>query len=435
MRATSPSTWAFPITSSTSSSASKQQVVKPFVDEYLAGRTPIPCTLCNNFIKFDQFLDMAEGVGADTIATGHYARIACEPARPAATKCARASIRAKDQTYFLFGLKQEQLARTLFPAGRMHQAAGARTGARAGHSGGREARQPGDLLRPQRRLRGLHRRVFSRAGHRAAETRAARSSTPMAACWASMRACIISPSASGAGLRVAAGEPLYVIATKPAAAAGRGRPQRRSAARHADRQGRQLDLHRCHPGAHARAGEDPQQAPGRRTRRSIPLPIRCAWKYTSMSRSAPSRRARARSSTRAIWCWAAAGSNSAGSTKLIAYLLVRFLLWSAGLLRLRAGDVLRPACSTAPSRGCAGSRCAIWNSPIPNARAEERARIVDGVFRSIGRTDLRLRAFARTSTPATSTNGFAMKAWSTISKPKGRAAASWSPPGISAIGS
>src|ERR1700716_417019 len=53
----------------------EEQVVKPFIDEYLAGRTPIPCTLCNNFIKFDQFLDMAAGVGAETIATGHYARI------------------------------------------------------------------------------------------------------------------------------------------------------------------------------------------------------------------------------------------------------------------------------------------------------------------------------------------------------------------------
>ena len=53
----------------------EQQVVKPFIDEYLAGRTPIPCTLCNNFIKFDEFLDMARGVGAERIATGHYARI------------------------------------------------------------------------------------------------------------------------------------------------------------------------------------------------------------------------------------------------------------------------------------------------------------------------------------------------------------------------
>src|SRR5215510_1441102 len=53
----------------------EEQVVKPFVDEYLAGRTPIPCTLCNNFIKFDQFLELAAGVGAERVATGHYARI------------------------------------------------------------------------------------------------------------------------------------------------------------------------------------------------------------------------------------------------------------------------------------------------------------------------------------------------------------------------
>ena len=51
------------------------QVVKPFIDEYLAGRTPIPCTLCNNFIKFDKFLEMADSVGAHYMATGHYARV------------------------------------------------------------------------------------------------------------------------------------------------------------------------------------------------------------------------------------------------------------------------------------------------------------------------------------------------------------------------
>ena len=94
----------------------EEQVVKPFIDEYLAGRTPIPCTLCNNFIKFDQFLEMAAGVGAERIATGHYARLSRDP--ESGRYQMRTSVdRAKDQTYFLFGLRQDQLARTDFPLG------------------------------------------------------------------------------------------------------------------------------------------------------------------------------------------------------------------------------------------------------------------------------------------------------------------------------
>ncbi|HWQ54950.1 MAG TPA: tRNA 2-thiouridine(34) synthase MnmA [Bryobacteraceae bacterium] len=96
----------------------EQQVVEPFVAEYLAGRTPIPCTLCNNFIKFDRFLEMADSVGAGRIATGHYARVGFN-AESGRWELRRAADPAKDQTYFLFGLTQQQLARTLFPLGGM----------------------------------------------------------------------------------------------------------------------------------------------------------------------------------------------------------------------------------------------------------------------------------------------------------------------------
>src|SRR5712692_4183563 len=98
----------------------EEQVVKPFIDENLAGRTPIPCTLCNNFIKFDQFLEMAEGIGAGKIATGHYAQLSWNP-DSGRHEMRRSTDRAKDQTYFLFGLRQDQLDRTRFPLGSMEK--------------------------------------------------------------------------------------------------------------------------------------------------------------------------------------------------------------------------------------------------------------------------------------------------------------------------
>ncbi len=94
----------------------ERDVVRPFVDEYLAGRTPIPCSLCNNHLKFDQLLLTARQIGADRIATGHYARNEYDPSR-GRWILKRPADASKDQTYFLFGLTQEQLSRTLFPLG------------------------------------------------------------------------------------------------------------------------------------------------------------------------------------------------------------------------------------------------------------------------------------------------------------------------------
>jgi tRNA-uridine 2-sulfurtransferase len=96
----------------------ERDVVRPFVEEYLSGRTPIPCSLCNNHLKFDQLLIVAKQIGADALATGHYARVQFDENR-GRWLLKRASDPAKDQTYFLFGLTQEQLSRTLFPLGEM----------------------------------------------------------------------------------------------------------------------------------------------------------------------------------------------------------------------------------------------------------------------------------------------------------------------------
>ena len=96
----------------------EKEVIRPFVDEYLSGRTPIPCSLCNNHLKFDQLLVVARQIGAERIATGHYARVEFDQ-RSSRWILKRPVDLAKDQTYFLFGLTQEQLSRTLFPLGGM----------------------------------------------------------------------------------------------------------------------------------------------------------------------------------------------------------------------------------------------------------------------------------------------------------------------------
>jgi tRNA-uridine 2-sulfurtransferase len=100
----------------------EETVVQPFVEEYLSGRTPIPCTMCNNHVKFDPLLVTSRQIGADRLATGHYARIRHNEIT-GRYELLRAADSSKDQTYFLFGLKQEQMSRTDFPLGELDKAA------------------------------------------------------------------------------------------------------------------------------------------------------------------------------------------------------------------------------------------------------------------------------------------------------------------------
>jgi tRNA-uridine 2-sulfurtransferase len=91
-------------------------VVAPFVETYLRGETPSPCILCNNYVKFHHLVEKAAGIGADRVATGHYARVKFD-APSGRWLLLRGKDRRKDQSYFLFGLTQDQLSKTLFPLG------------------------------------------------------------------------------------------------------------------------------------------------------------------------------------------------------------------------------------------------------------------------------------------------------------------------------
>lgn len=94
----------------------KNTVIANFIDEYLHGRTPNPCVVCNSTIKWGKLMDTADELGCDYIATGHYARIGQQGGRWYLRKGADVT---KDQTYFLWTLTQENLSRTLFPLGEL----------------------------------------------------------------------------------------------------------------------------------------------------------------------------------------------------------------------------------------------------------------------------------------------------------------------------
>ena len=147
----------------------ERDVVRPFVEEYLSGRTPIPCSLCNNHLKFDQLLIVAQQIGADALATGHYARVEFDenrgrwllkrPADPV-------------QGPNLFPVRPYAGAAEPHPvsARRDDQAGGSRTGAPSRPRARREARLAGNLLCPRRRLQEVSRCLSGRAGRRLCPT-------------------------------------------------------------------------------------------------------------------------------------------------------------------------------------------------------------------------------------------------------------------------
>ena len=97
----------------------EREVVTPFADEYAAGRTPNPCVVCNDRLKFDDLLSRALAQDAECLATGHYARVVTHS--EGVSRLARAVDSDKDQSYFLYRLTPSQLRHVLFPVGELHK--------------------------------------------------------------------------------------------------------------------------------------------------------------------------------------------------------------------------------------------------------------------------------------------------------------------------
>ena len=187
----------------------EQRVIDDFVAEYERGRTPNPCIRCNEHIKFDALLRRALALGADFVATGHYARIEYDPAR------GRYLLRqgvdpSKDQSYVLYALKQAQLAHTLLPLGTMTKSETRALAARLGLSVAQKAESQEICFVPDNDYGGFIRRhsgkepppgpIFDRDGRRLGTHRGLPFYTV----------------GQRRGLGLAKGEPLYVVALDPA---------------------------------------------------------------------------------------------------------------------------------------------------------------------------------------------------------------------------
>ena len=185
-----------------------EQVVSNFIREYTTGRTPIPCAHCNADLKFSTLLERSLGFGADGLATGHYARM--ERAADGTFVLRRGADEAKDQTYFLFSLTQQQLARAWFPVGHLDKAA-VREHARRLQL--RVAAKPDSqeiCFIPD----GDYAAFVERAAPELTRARRARRSDRRGRRVA-RRASIGSRLVSAKGLGLSASEPLYVLAIRP----------------------------------------------------------------------------------------------------------------------------------------------------------------------------------------------------------------------------
>ena len=124
----------------------ERYVIRRFVDEYGKGRTPNPCVLCNKHIKFASFLGKARAMGADRVATGHYARLEETPQGLALKK---GKDRSKDQSYFLYPVPRRRPLSPRVPPWIVHKRNGAPRIRRAGRSSGGHQGKPGYLLHPR----------------------------------------------------------------------------------------------------------------------------------------------------------------------------------------------------------------------------------------------------------------------------------------------